>query len=246
MAADARGELPQYRLPDTTRLYALEKLRNSSEFRQIARRHAEYYLTVFAPAEADSESQSQAQWLGTYGRHLANVRAALNWAMSPDGDRQIGVALTVAAVPLWVQLSLFGECRERVEQALSGLDDGQPATARWRMQLSAALGWALTYGVGRAREAGPAWATTLELADELDDHSYRLRALWSLCIDQFNNGNLRAALQFARRFADLTARSSDTIELLMADRLLATAHHYFGTKEKPAIISTVRLPFWET
>jgi predicted ATPase/DNA-binding winged helix-turn-helix (wHTH) protein len=228
VAADARGELPQYRLLDTTRLYALEKLRNSSEFRRIARRHAEYYLTVFAPAEADSESQSQAQWLGTYGRHLANVRAALNWAMSPDGDRQIGVALTVAAVPLWVQLSLFGECRERVEQALSGLDDGQPATARWRMQLSAALGWALTYGVGRAREAGPAWATTLELADELDDHSYRLRALWSLCIDQFNNGNLRAALQFARRFADLTARSSDTIELLMADRLLATAHHYFG------------------
>src|SRR5262249_46858136 len=66
------------------------------------------------------------------------------------------------------------------------------------------------------------------LAEQLDDRSYRLRAVWSLCIDQFNNGDLRAALEFARRFANLIAGSDDAIELLMADRLLATAHHYFG------------------
>jgi predicted ATPase/DNA-binding winged helix-turn-helix (wHTH) protein len=231
VAADARGEVAQYRLLDTTRLYALEKLKSSGEFRQTSRRHADYYLGLFAPAEAESESQSQAQWLGIYGRHLANVRAALDWATSPDGDRQIGVALTVAVIPLWVQLSLFGECRERVEQALAGLDDDQPETARWRMQLSAALGWALTYGVGRAREAGPAWTTTLKLAEQLDDRSYRLRALWSLCIDQFNNGSLRTALEFARCFAELAAGSSDAVELMMADRLLATAYHYFGDQQ---------------
>ena len=58
------------------------------------------------------------------------------------------------------------------------------------------------YGVGRAREAGPAWTTTLELADRLDDNDYRLRALWGLCIDQFNNGEFRKALEFAHRFAE--------------------------------------------
>ena len=88
------------------------------------------------------------------------------------------------------------------------------------------------YGVGRAREAGPAWATTLELAERLDDTGYRLRALWGLCIDQFNNGDLRAALEFARRFADLAAQSSDAIDLMMADRLLATAQHYFGDQRE--------------
>jgi predicted ATPase/DNA-binding winged helix-turn-helix (wHTH) protein len=228
VAADPRSEVPQFRLLDTTRLYAFEKLSSSGELRKIARRHAEYYLALFTPAEAESESQPQARWVSIYGRHLANVRAALDWTMSPDGDRQIGVALTVAAIPLWVQLSLFDECRERVEQALASLDDNQSATARWRMQLSAALGWALTYGVGRAREAGPAWATALKLAEQLDDRSYRLRGLWSLCIDQFNNGNLREALEIARRFANLTAGSNDMIELLMAHRLLSTANHYFG------------------
>jgi len=100
------------------------------------------------------------------------------------------------------------------------------------MQLSRALGWSLMYGVGRAREAGPAWATTLELAKRLDDRRYRLSALWSLCIDQFNNGDLRAALEFARRHADLAALSDDTIDLMMADRLLATAQHYFGDQRE--------------
>ena len=75
------------------------------------------------------------------------------------------------------------------------LDFPGAATMRSRMQLSAALGWSLLYGVGRAREAGPALATTLDLAERLGEQVYRLRALWSLCIDQFNNGNCRRALE---------------------------------------------------
>jgi predicted ATPase len=183
---------------------------------------------LFAPAEAESETRPQAEWLAIYGPHLDNVRAGLDWAFSADGDPQIGVALTVAVVPLWVQLSLLGECRQRVERALASLGSADADTARARMQLSAALGWSLMYGVGRAREAGPAWATTLGLAEMLGDTGYRLRALWSLCIDQFNNGDLRTALDFAQRFAGLAAQTGDAIDLMMADRLIATTRHYFG------------------
>jgi predicted ATPase/DNA-binding winged helix-turn-helix (wHTH) protein len=232
VSADPRGEVPQYRLLDTTRLYAFEKLKSSGQLRQVARRHAEYYLAVFANAEAESEARSQLEWLVIYGRHLDNVRAALDWAFSPEGEPHIGVGLTVAVVPLWEQLSLLGECRERVERALAALEGDESATARPRMQLSRALAWSLMYGVGRAREAGPAWATTLELAERLDDRRYRLSALWSLCIDQFNNGDLGAALQFARRHADAAAQSADPVDLMMADRLLATARHYFGDQRE--------------
>jgi predicted ATPase/DNA-binding winged helix-turn-helix (wHTH) protein len=227
IVADVHGELPHYRLLVTTRLYAFEKLRGSGEHREAARRHAEYFLDLFAPAETESETRPQAEWLAFYSRHIDDVRAGLDWAFSQDGDPAIGVALTIAVVPLWVQLSLLGECRARVERALAGLD-GDGATARPRMQLSAALGWSLMYGVGRAREAGPAWATTLELADTLDDRDYRLRALWGLCIDQFNNGEFRKALEFARRFAGLAEESRDAIDLAMGDRILATALHYLG------------------
>jgi predicted ATPase/DNA-binding winged helix-turn-helix (wHTH) protein len=229
--ADLQGESAQYRLLDTTRVYALEKLRECVEFQQAARRHAEYYRDFFAQAEAESETRPQAEWLAVYGRHIDNVRAGLDWAFSPVGDPQLGVALTIAVVPLWVQLSLLGECRERVQLALASLDDHAASTARARMQLSAALGWSLMYGVGRAREAGPAWATTLELAETLDDRDYRLRALWGLCIDQFNNGEFRRALDYARRFSALAANSTDAVDLVMADRILATSLHYLGDQK---------------
>ncbi|RZN35204.1 transcriptional regulator [Bradyrhizobium sp. Leo121] len=226
--ADIRGDRPHYRLLDTTRAYALEKLHGSGEYFDAARRHAQYYRVFFANAEAESELKPQAEWLAIYGRHIDNVRASLDWAFSPSGDAQTGVALTAAAVPLWVQLSLLAECRERTELALARIDEACPEALRLRMQLSAAHAWSLMYGVGRAREAGPAWALALQLAEQLGDADYLLRALWGLCIDQFNNGEFRKALEFAHRFAEIAGGSSNSVDLMMADRLLATTLHYLG------------------
>jgi predicted ATPase/DNA-binding winged helix-turn-helix (wHTH) protein len=228
VVADIRGDRPHYRLLDTTRVYALEKLQGSAEYPDAARRHAAYYCGFFANAEAETELKPQAEWLASYGRHIDNVRSSLDWAFSPQGDTQTGVALTAAAVPLWVQLSLLAECRERTELALAMLDENAANAPRLRMQLSAARGWSLMYGVGRAREAGPAWAVTLQLAEQLGDSDYLLRALWGLCIDQFNNGEFRKALEFAHRFADAVAGSRNSVDLMMADRLLATTLHYLG------------------
>jgi predicted ATPase/DNA-binding winged helix-turn-helix (wHTH) protein len=232
VVADVRSDLSSYRLLETTRAYVLEKLRASGGYRDAARRHAGFYLGFFAKAEAESETSSQATWVATYGRHIDDVRAGLDWAFSPEGDQQVGVALTAAAVSLWVQLSLLGECRERVERALSRLASEDSQSRRLRMQLSAALGWSLMYGVGRAREAGPAWTETLQLANLLDDGDYRLRALWGLCIDQFNNGEFRKALEYASRFAELAAHSDSAVDAVMADRLLATSLHFLGDQKR--------------
>ena len=231
VATDISSDGAYYRLLETTRVYAHEKLVGSADATLLRRRHAEYYLNLFQPAESEREFRPQAEWLADYGRHIDNVRTSLDWAFSPDGDPQTGVALTIAVVPLWTELSLLGECRERVEQALASLDSRTATAARPRMQLSAALGWSLMYGVGRARESSDAWAATLKLAEELGDTPYRLRALWGLCIDQFNSGKASTALEFARRFAGLVEGSTDAIKLMMADRILATAFHYLGDQK---------------
>ena len=228
VVADFQAGDDHYRLLDTIRAYALEKLRGAGEHREAARYHAEYFREALIQAEAESNSVLQGDWQRRYGRYLSDVRAGLDWAFSADGDSQIGAALTAAAVPLWVHLSLFGECRERTELALATLDDGAKGATRLRMQLSAALGWSLMYGQGRARDAGPTLATTLDLADRIDDKEYRLRALWGLCIDQFNNGEFLKALEFAQRFTKAAEGSADPTDLLLADRLLAVSLHYLG------------------
>ena len=73
----------RYRLLETTRAYALEKLAESGELEQVARRHAEYYRDLFERAEAEWETRPTAEWLAEYGRQIDNVRAALDWAFSP-------------------------------------------------------------------------------------------------------------------------------------------------------------------
>jgi len=217
----------RYRLLDTTRTYALGKLTEFGEARRFARRHAEYFRDVFVRAESET-SVPLPDWLSAFGAELDNLRAALDWAFSPDGDAQLGIALTAGAVTLWVRLSLFAECRERARTALAALGDNADGGERMRMQLLAALGWSLMYGEGRAREARPILEATLELADRLDDQDFRLRALWGLCIDQFNNGEFGKARALADRFANAAASSSDKADLMLADRLMAVALHYLG------------------
>jgi predicted ATPase len=222
----------RYRLLDTTRTYALGKLTEAGETTRIAQRHAEYFRDLFERAEAET-SAPLADWLGTYGAELDNLRAALDWAFSQDGDAQLGITLTAVAVTLWIRLSLFAECRERARAALAALgDDGNE---RVRMQLLAALGWSLMYGEGRAREARPILEATLELAEKLDDKDFRLRALWGLSIDQFNNGAFGKARTLADRFAEAAANSPDKTDLMLADRLTAVVLHYLGDQREARV-----------
>ena len=222
----------RYRLLDTTRTYALGKLNEAGEAKRIAQRHAEYFRDLFERAEAET-SAPLSDWLGTYGAELDNLRATLDWAFSPDGDTQLGIALTAVAVTLWIRLSLFAECRERARSALAAL--GDHGEERVRMQLLAALGWSLMYGEGRAREARPILEATLELADKLDDKDFRLRALWGLSIDQFNNGAFGKARALADRFAEAAASSPDKTDLMLADRLSAVVLHYLGDQREARV-----------
>src|SRR5262249_54193464 len=73
----------RYRLLETTRAYAREKLGESGELEAVAGRHAEYHRALFEPAEADWETRPIAEWLAAYGHRIDDVRAALDWAFSP-------------------------------------------------------------------------------------------------------------------------------------------------------------------
>ena len=229
LIAPSAARTLRYRLLDTTRSYALGKLNEAGEARRIAQRHAKYFRDLFERAEAET-SAPLADWLDTYGAELDNLRAALDWAFSPEGDARLGIALTAVAVTLWIRLSLFAECRERARTALAALGDHDDE--RVRMQLLAALGWSLMYGEGRAREARPILEATLELAEKLDDKDFRLRALWGLSIDQFNNGAFGRARALADRFAEAAAHSPDKTDLMLADRLTAVVLHYLGDQRE--------------
>src|SRR5262245_38267379 len=164
VTAEFGGTTVTYRLFETMRAYAQEKLAESGELQALARRHAVYFRDFFRRGEAEWEKRSTADWLGDYADQIDNLRAALDWAFGRDGDADIAIALTVAAVPLWLQLSLMEECRSRVEHAMDVSRSRPTGDAHREMQLAAALGSVLVHtNMGPA--ASTAWTTALEIAE---------------------------------------------------------------------------------
>jgi predicted ATPase len=229
VTTDISGEFTYHRLLDTTRAYAFEKLGESGERERLARRHAEYYRDLFERAEIESETRPRAEWLADYGPRIDNLRAALIWALSPAGDASVGVALTAAAVPPWMHLSLMEECRSRVEQALAALAVGANRDARREMKLHAALGASLIHTRGAAGpEVGAAWTKALEIAESLDDAEYRLRSLWGLGYFHSMSGRHGLALVMAQKFRSLAAASADPNDLLVGERMIGISRYFLG------------------
>ena len=218
----------RYRLSETVRAYALEKLAESGEREQIAGRHAEYYLGLFERAKAEAETRPMDEWLAEYRPRIDNLRAALDWAFSPSGDASIGVALTAASVPLWVDLSMMAECRRHIERALARLTSVADLDPRQEMHLQAALGVSLNYTTGPVPETEAAWTKTLEIAKSLGDLEYQLRALRGLWAHWMNAGEYRASLAIAYEFSALAATTGDPAALGAADRMAGIILHYLG------------------
>jgi predicted ATPase len=98
----AEGEdEPRYRLLEPTRAFALEQLAAAGESDALMRRHAEAVCDAMAVSD-------ELQWTEPYSRRLrraaeiGNLRAAVNWAMSPAGDRGLAIRMLGTGWTVWI------------------------------------------------------------------------------------------------------------------------------------------------
>jgi predicted ATPase/DNA-binding winged helix-turn-helix (wHTH) protein len=224
-----RGDaIQRYRLLETTRAYVREKLVQSGEFDTVARRHARRYLDLFEDAQAAAGTQPADEWIADCTLTIDDVRAALDWAFSPSGDASIGVALTAAAVPLWMHSSLMEECRGRVERALVAVTAGTDHDAHRDMRLHAALAQSLMYSRGAVPEIASIATKALEIAESIDDIDYQLRSIWGLWSFRITTGQHCVALTLAQRFHALAATRSDPNDRLIGERMMGGSQYYLG------------------
>ncbi len=219
----------QYRLLDTTRAYATEKLTMHGTNDVVARRYAEYSLRFLGNAQADWEALPASAWLARYGSCIEHVRAGLDWAFGPAGDVVTGVMLTVISAPLWFQLSLMSEYRARLDRALSSATahaDGR----RWTMMLNLALGHVLLHALGTddGGACSAAFRTALYLADQLGDRACHMRALYGACTEAIFRGNYAAALDFAEKYGVSAERDGNEAENMIHVHLMSLTLLYLG------------------
>ncbi len=227
VSVEASATLGRYQLLETTRAYAHEKFVESGERKQIARRHAEYYRDLFERVEIERERQPSGERLVAYGRQIDNLRAALDWSFSSEGDPSVGIALTAATERIWMDLGLAEELRRRAEQALTVLSEGAKPDDWREMKLNAALGAALSRTTVPVSEWAMAWSTVLEIAERLDDADYQLRALYGLNAAYSIAEQHSVALQWAERYRAL-AKRLNLPERLIGERMVGVSKFFLG------------------
>ncbi len=108
VVADA-GEVPRYRLLETTRAFALEQLAGVGETAQLLRRHAEA-LFAFARHVEDGFWRWSAEEQKRQDAELDNLRAALDWAAAASAEtRELACALFANSRRFWLNHELMNE-----------------------------------------------------------------------------------------------------------------------------------------
>jgi DNA-binding CsgD family transcriptional regulator len=172
--ADDSGGRTRYRLLETVRQYALEKLGESGEAVAVRARHRDYYTALAALLDAPAGSNYE-QRIDQAEIEIDNLRAAFSWSRE-NSDTALALSLASSLQPLW---QARGRLREGVTWFDAGLDDldahaaGVTPAARAR-----ALADRATLGVWVASvESQDQAQQALAIAREVDDTALLIRAL---------------------------------------------------------------------
>jgi predicted ATPase len=229
LAIEDRGATVRYRMLETTRAYALEKLVQRGELQQISRRHAEYYLLFFNKALEKWRIGEDRVLSADTCSFIDDARAVLNWGFSPDGDAALAAELTISLAPLWMQLALMAEQLKRAEQALHAIGKGDSVR---EMKLIALRADALGYTRGYEPESEAIWNDALNKARRVGDREYQLAALFELQSRCNARGDMRSAQKLAERFLELAETGNETSEKNQGDTIMAFELHFMGEHAK--------------
>lgn len=218
----------RHRLLDTTRAYSLAKLKGATDEEQAYRRHIEFLCKLFEDAEDEWERVSRSEWLTAYAPWVDDVRAALDRAFGPDGDKLLGVRLTVSCCALGNQPSLMSEFGARVDAALVELSKFSEPYHLWEVRLCCYRAHAQLSGTLDLEQMTATLEHYLSLARENGLVRYQtapLCGLWAMCA---LSGEYPQAVEISHRLCDIGRECDDPTITLVGKRMLAQASQFMG------------------
>ncbi|WP_201189137.1 ATP-binding protein [Pseudomonas fluorescens] len=216
-----------YRLLDTTRSYALEKLGLASDLPGTRERHAERCLALMEQARDDWEQISTGMWLERYARSLEDIRSALDWGLTHQGPQVLAIRLTATSTPLWQELSLLKEHGLYVRKALSLLEAASEPCPKVQIALKLALGSSCYHTQGGTTETIEAFVSARTLARQCNDIAGQLRAVSGHMAVNLCCADYQMALEQSQQFDRLGLHGDATLSL-STQRLRVLALHFAG------------------
>jgi tetratricopeptide (TPR) repeat protein len=174
----------RFTMLETVREYALERLEESGESEGLRRGHATYFLELTEEAERASQGPLQGVWLDRLEAEYDNLRGALAWSLTPQGDAEIGLQLTGALSHFWYVRGHHSESRMWLQNAL---EQGSGSTAaRARVLVGAGR---LDWFQGELARSKVLLEESLTLYQDLGDDAGAAWALLCLGRTEISRGN---------------------------------------------------------
>jgi predicted ATPase/DNA-binding winged helix-turn-helix (wHTH) protein len=112
-----------FRLLESTRSYAFDRLDHAGERRMVSAAHASYMHRHLQALRTEligvPFEQAREMLLDKLLDKLDDARAAIDWALSPDGDIEAGTTLSALVVPMLLDLALAEEYRKRTQHVFA-------------------------------------------------------------------------------------------------------------------------------
>jgi predicted ATPase/DNA-binding winged helix-turn-helix (wHTH) protein len=227
VATSPLGAMMRYRLLDTTRAYALEIGTDDTDAFDLSMRHATYFRRWSEQSGKEWSISSSGIDRASHFAGVNNLRAALEWCFAPGGSAEVGVPLAAAAVQVFLAMSLLPECHRWSQRAILALDE-TTAGGLDEMHLQAALGFSSSQMHGESNTVSNALNRSMAIAEEHGDTAHQAEILNMEHYFHARIGDLRSALQCARRCRALAETSDDLTVKALAHAMLGRALQVTG------------------
>ena len=203
--AQTNRESARYRLLDSVRLFANERLTRAGRDRAARDRMLRYYADLAARLDREWYTARGALWLDRLHESMAGVRAAMQWSLDAPDRAGLGLEIAVHLRWFWRAGGYFVESRAWLERLIAIASDVPPAfRARAEITIAQLAHQVIDFDAARASlDAGIS-----HLADDSP-----LDLAWALSIRAANDA-------LTRRFE--TCTEAATAAMAIADRLGAS------------------------
>ncbi len=167
---------PRFRLLDTIRMFAADRLAAGIEEAAVRRRHALAYLALAEAAAPNLPGRTQLAWLDRLDIEIDNLRGAVRWAIAA-GEADLAMRLGAAQWRFWQLRGHVDEGRVIMDEILAMPGSQAPTVARVRA-LEAAGG--LAWWASEARAADRRYVDELATARQIGDTAGEADALFNL------------------------------------------------------------------
>ncbi|MEP6655729.1 MAG: tetratricopeptide repeat protein [Betaproteobacteria bacterium] len=227
VAMEAQGE--RYRLLETVRQYAQERLDESGEGGRARTQHLRFFLALAEKARPELNGPHQGESLARLDMERENILAAHAWCDHAEEGADAGVRLAYFVKPYWFNRGLLGLGHRVTVEALARVGAQERSLNRARVLADA--GQFCSY-MGRYAEAQGYLEESLSIARETEDKGRFARVLQPLGMALLGQGNLKMARGYLEEALALAGEQDNKRELAGACNALAQLHRVEGELDK--------------